>query len=48
MDEYNIERLSEISPEQIEKIMQIKEGLQQLGIKVDEYNIEELREISPS
>ena len=48
VSEFNIKQLSEISPEQIEKIMQIKEGLQQLGIKVDEYNIEELREISPS
>ena len=47
VSEFNIKQLSEISPEQIEKVLQIKEGLQQLGIKVDEYNIEKLSEISP-
>ena len=47
VSEFNIKQLSEISPEQIEKVLQIKEGLQQLRIKVDEYNIERLSEISP-
>ena len=47
VSEFNIKQLSEISPEQIEKVLQIKEGLQQLGIKVNEYNIERLSEISP-
>ena len=47
VSEFNIKQLSEISPEQIEKVLQIKEGLQQLGIKVNEYNIEKLSEISP-
>ena len=47
VSEFNIKQLSEISPEQIEKVLQIKEGLQQLRIKVDDYNIEKLSEISP-
>ena len=47
VSEFNIKQLSEISPEQIEKVLQIKEGLQQLGIKVNGYNIERLSEISP-
>ena len=47
VSELNIKRLSEISPEQIEKVVQIKEGLQQLWINVNAYNIKELSEISP-
>ena len=48
VDEFNIKKLSEISPEQIEKVMQIKEGLQQSWINVNAYNIKGLSEISPS
>ena len=44
INEYNIKDLSEISPEQINKVVQIK---QQLGIKIHYLDIKDLSEIAP-
>jgi len=44
----DIKDLSEIVPEQITKVIQIKEELQQLGVKINYLDIKDLSEISPS